>query len=509
MANAWLQAAARLCVLCAAGSGSFAVKAWSQEEWLQQIDVSDLKRHCTVLAADALEGREAGSRGGQAAAAYLVSEFRRLGLEPAGDGKDFRQSFGQNYSNVLARLPGSDDALRDECVVIGAHYDHVGYGNSSNSHGPLGQIHNGADDNASGVSVLLELAQALRVVPAPMRRTVVIAAWDAEEIGLLGSQHWVNQLGPRRKSVKLGVNIDMIGRMQTDRVMVVGWRSAAGLRSRLVEQNGPANIAFQFEPQVQNDSDHYSLYAGQIPVLHFDTGKHPDYHRPSDDVDKLKWDDMVRLAQVVARLVRAAADDPTLPAFRPDCFREPTATHWDPRARKPAPVRLGVSWSSEELKQGRIKVVSIAPQSPAQRIGLQPGDEFLEFDCWKQGTYDELRTVITCAPPSTRLVWRRPNVPEPMSATCRLTGEQVRCGIGLLPDPAMPGTFTVTHVVETSPADRAGLQPGDVLLQWGHEPVPAPEELARRVQNDSGPIRVVFEREGRVNAKTLELPPRP
>jgi acetylornithine deacetylase/succinyl-diaminopimelate desuccinylase-like protein len=186
------------------------------------ITAGDAKRHVDALADDTFEGREAGSRGGRAAGAYIVEELARLGLEPAGDdvaGPDGvrQRSFFQPFSpapspptaqpapqaaskppggvmrNILALLPGQDPAVSGELVVASAHYDHVGYGNATNSFGPIGLIHNGADDNASGVAGLIEVAEACVRLPSRPRRTILFAFWDGEEKGLLGSSHFIRE----------------------------------------------------------------------------------------------------------------------------------------------------------------------------------------------------------------------------------------------------------------------------------------------------------------------------
>jgi len=115
---------------------------------LETIKVEDLRKHVNVLASDTLEGREAGSRGGKAAGVYLIEQLKRFGIQPAGTENSFFQFFGSDYRNVLGYLPGSDPDLKKEYVIVCAHYDHVGYGNRTNSYGPFGTIHNGADDNA-------------------------------------------------------------------------------------------------------------------------------------------------------------------------------------------------------------------------------------------------------------------------------------------------------------------------------------------------------------------------
>ena len=158
---------------------------------LDSITRSELQRHIEVLADDTFEGREAGARGGQAAAGYIARLLQQCELKPGGDRGSYYQAFNSSCRNILASMEGSDPQLGQEVIVVGAHYDHVGYGTQRNSYGPWGYIHNGADDNASGVAGLLELAQALSHLPQRPRRTILLAFWDGEEKGLLGSKHWV------------------------------------------------------------------------------------------------------------------------------------------------------------------------------------------------------------------------------------------------------------------------------------------------------------------------------
>ena len=138
---------------------------------------NDLKRHVDVLADDTFEGRRAGTRGGRAAAGYLREQLLSMGLTPGGKKGQYSQPFRNDCQNLLAIVPGSDSQLSNEYILIGAHYDHVGYGSKKNSYGPTGYIHNGADDNASGTSALLEIAEALKLNPC--RRDIIyrILGW--------------------------------------------------------------------------------------------------------------------------------------------------------------------------------------------------------------------------------------------------------------------------------------------------------------------------------------------
>ncbi len=473
---------------------------------LSRIDVAGLKRHCSFLAADALEGRGAGTRGGQAAAAYLVSELKRMNLAPPPGWKDYRQPFGNQYANVIAVIPGRHATLKDEWIVLGGHYDHVGYGTAENSNGPVGKIHNGADDNASGTSLLLELASAFSDPASSLDRGVIIAFWDAEEIGLQGSKYWVSHPTVSLSQVKLAVNLDMIGRMRDDHVAVMGWRSAAGLRRAMVDANTDVPLRFGFDTAVTADSDHYSFYAARRPVIHFDTGKHVDYHRPSDDVEKVNFEGLVRLGRFVARMVMHAANMPTLPEFRQDAVNEPALAKVDPKARLSPPVRLGIRWTPQRSDDDRhLDVADIIPNTPASKVGIRKGDRLLKFDRWNGGTLDSFREAISVAPAEVEMEWQSPGEAETKSARIQLAGDRVRLGITYRTDPALPGCGVISTVMSFTPADRAGLEPGDVLLSLDDRELPPFAEWGRRLPADSAPITLSFERNGQPKRVTIEL----
>ena len=153
------------------------------------ITSDELEAHVYVLADDTFEGREAGTRGGHAAAGFIVDYLEQQGLEGAAEDGSFYQVFGEGYRNVLAILPGSDPELSDEFILIGAHYDHVGYGTPRNSYGPTGYIHNGADDNASGVSALMEVIDAMtnHGTPPASLGDCCLLGWRRERPAWLGA----------------------------------------------------------------------------------------------------------------------------------------------------------------------------------------------------------------------------------------------------------------------------------------------------------------------------------
>jgi len=366
------------------------------------IRADDAKRHVSALADDAFEGREGGSRGGRAAGSYIVDQLSRLGLEPAGDGGGFYQSFG-GMRNILALVRGGDPTVADELVVVGAHYDHVGYGNAANSYGPFGFVHNGADDNASGVAGLLEIAEAMQHLPAKPRRPILIAFWDGEEKGLLGSYHFVRVKPASVAGMKIvfSVNLDMIGRLRGERLEVYGARTAAGLRSAVVAANnrpGGQPLELAFDWAIEDDSDHYPFIAAGIPTVMFHTGLHDQYHRPSDDVHLVNFPGIEPVARLALEFVTAVADDPG-PArpFRDRARQESDATrraleavatggpmHTAPPTQSGAPVgqrpRWGIGTREDSCEPTAPVVVRVAAASPAATAGLVPGDRIIAVD---------------------------------------------------------------------------------------------------------------------------------
>jgi Zn-dependent M28 family amino/carboxypeptidase len=309
------------------------------------ITTDELKIHVDVLADDTFEGREAGSRGGRAAGNYLLKAFEKLELKPAGDAGSYVQSFGSSSRNILGLIEGSDPELKDQIVVLGAHYDHVGYGRATNSYGPWGYIHNGADDNASGIAGLLEIADALKRLPVPPRRSVLLACWDGEESGLLGSRHWTSWPTLPLARVACAINMDMIGRMQDGRLEVLGTRTGLGLRRLVSVANEERAATLDFSWQLKADSDHWPFYERRIPVLMFHTGLHGDYHRPSDDAHRINHAGLASVTRVAFQTVVQLADAEQAPAFREAVRRESSlGQHWLEQPTSPQPPRFGLPY---------------------------------------------------------------------------------------------------------------------------------------------------------------------
>jgi hypothetical protein len=272
------------------------------------------------LADDALEGRLAGSPGSACAADFLAGEFERLGLTPAGEDGTFFQSVplasvtnphapGGTGRNVIALLDGADPSRADELVIVGAHFDHLGTGAFGSMEAESAAIHNGADDNASGVAAMLAVAEHLTRGPRP-ERSVLFIAFTGEELGLLGSSHFAKNPTRPLDRVTAMLNLDMVGRLGEDPLIVYGMGTAEEWEEVVAAANAELALELAYESAGYGPSDHTSFYARDIPVLHFFTNVHADYHKPSDDWDRIDAPGIERVAEFVTLIAADVAARP-------------------------------------------------------------------------------------------------------------------------------------------------------------------------------------------------------
>lgn len=476
---------------------------------LESIHREELKGHVDYLADDALEGRAAGSRGGREAGDYLAQRLAELGTRGAGVDGGFHQPFGSEFRNVLALVEGGDPDLSSEYVLVGAHYDHLGYGTKKTSRGPIGQIHNGADDNASGTSALLELAEALTMLPHPPRRSILLAFWDAEEKGVLGSKHWAGQpLSPAERVVAL-VNVDMVGRLRDDRLIVYGTRSGYGWRRLISGCNEDPALCLEFNWDMKRNGDHWPFFERNIPSLMLHTGVHEEYHRPSDDAHTINVEGMRRVARLLFALVYDLANADEIPTFRPAATDEKESTRRVLADHEPElPERLGVQWEKQQPPGPGIRVTQVAVGSPADSAGLEAGDRIVECAGRPIRTSDELRWAVTSASnPVSIVVYRSGDQPR-LALTGHLEGNPMRLGFTWRVDLAEPGTVILSRVVAGSPAAEAGLEPGDHVCRIGGRDFADEAEFAELAKTLPAPLKVLVERDGRLRTVELHLEPR-
>jgi hypothetical protein len=474
------------------------------------ITVDELREHTGLLADDTLEGREAGKRGGIAAARYIENQLKAAGLRPAGDNGGFLQRFNPGYQNVIAMLPGTDPTLAGEYILVGAHYDHVGYGTWRNSNGPTGYIHNGADDNASGVAALLELVDALHRTQWQPRRSIIIAFWDGEEINLLGSRHWVKQPTVPLDKVRLAINIDMVGRLREGRLEIGGAHTGAGLRQQLSSTTLPPDLWIDFSWEYKENSDHWPLFLAGVPSILMHTGLHDDYHTPRDDIEKLNVPGIRLASAYILETVCRAADAETLPAFRPASRTENEST---PRQRQaalpPAEPRLGLTWDwADDEPESRMTIVAVAPGSASAAAGLHVGDRIVAVDGMAINDEVLLPAAVLQAPETLTLSIVRGDA-EPADVVVTLTGEPTKLGLSWREDDAEPGAVFITRVVPYSPAARAGVKVHDRIYSVAGEPFATSDVLLARVQEllAADPAKLQFEVEtaGRIRAIDVDL----
>jgi hypothetical protein len=330
-------------------------------------------------------------RAGLALDALVHAAERRFrpqlrGVRMAGAVRIVRQE--GEVSNVIGVLPGGDPALAREQVVIGAHYDHLGRGEfGSMRPAAAGEIHPGADDNASGASALVALARAFAGGPRPAR-TLVFVAFTAEEAGLIGSARYVESLQPSQVSSM--INLDMVGRLGESGVTVFGSESAAGLRDLVSRSAERHALALAFEDGMHGPSDHASFHAARIPALFFTTGAHDAYHTPDDRSEALRADGAERVLGLVSDVALALANTRRELAFAGAA----TASHAPPSGEGGYGPYLGTVPAFGAAGVRGAKLAAVRPGSPAERAGLLAGDVIVEFAGSPVASLEEFATLL-------------------------------------------------------------------------------------------------------------------
>lgn len=462
------------------------------EAALSTITAGELREHAGVLADDTFEGRAAGTQGGQAAAKYLLRCLRDSGLTPGIEGR-FAQPFLGNYKNLLAVIEGVDPQQQHEFVVVGAHYDHVGYGNRQNSNGPIGHIHNGADDNASGVATLLEVIDAMARTNYRPRRSILFAFWDGEEKGLLGSRYWTSNPTVPLENVRLAINIDMVGRLREGRLEVVGTRMGYGLRKHLCSSQPTGDMWIDFTWQLKDNSDHWSFLEKEIPAVCMHTGLHDDYHRPSDDIEKLNVDGMRQVGRYLLEQLCHLAEVDTLPCYRVrGCSESPATQRRTQSPLAPLPPRLGISWRFVGGAPSHLLVIQVQQNMPASDAGIQIGDKIVMVDGLPITSKSVLPAVVMQAKSevvlgllrshATRAVADHAKVGAAKTVTVALQGSPIRLGLSWREDEAEPQAVYTTRVVPHSPAARAGIRLFDRIYALDGQPIAGQNDLLQRVR---------------------------
>jgi len=287
--------------------------------------------------------------------------------------------------NVVAVLPGVGP-LADEAVVLGAHYDHIGFGGHGSLEPGKRAVHNGADDNASGVAVIIEIARFLASRPEKPRRTAIFIAFTGEEMGLLGSSHYAAQpLVPAERTVAM-LNFDMVGHLRDDKLTVMGTgtgKSFDGLLDRFGRQRG---LKLTKRPEGFGPSDHSAFNAKEIPAMHFFTGTHKYYHRPSDDFELLNIEGMRRVGELAADVTVALLED----AERPEYVVVKPRRVASSGGKRPYFGSIP-DFGSQETG---FAISGVATGGPADRAGLTGGDVIVRFGESKIGNLEDFDNAL-------------------------------------------------------------------------------------------------------------------
>lgn len=357
-----------------------ACKTTDQRSFQSDGAIPSLKKDITYLASDKLEGRETGKPGGKLAADYIAKRMEALKLKPMGDNGSYFQEFAMpqfdphNPHSTTSVVQGSNvigflDHGASHTIVIGAHYDHLGYGGFGSLYAEREPaIHNGADDNASGVAGLLYLADLCQ--EKYKRNNFLFIAFAGEERGLLGSNYFVKQSTADLSNVNYMLNMDMIGRLKAEKSLAVYGTGTSPQWKPVIEKLKIDSLQIVQTESGVGPSDHTSFYYEGVPVLHFFTGQHEDYHRPSDDVEKINFAGMASVLKYIEAIILEMNTMPKL------TFQETQDS--SQTMRSDFKVTLGVM--PDYLYSGKgMRIDGTRPDRPAAVAGLMKGDIILSM----------------------------------------------------------------------------------------------------------------------------------
>jgi hypothetical protein len=345
----------------------------------QTIDTKNIRQHIKVLSSDSLEGRGTGTAGEKLAIAYIQDQFKKIGLTPKGDKGSFTQKFpfkagvhGTGHEGTAYNVIGFLDNKAANTVIVGAHYDHLGLGmeGSSLQANSQGMIHNGADDNASGAAGVIELARYFKNNKVTEKNNILFICFSGEELGLLGSKYFTENPTIEFSNANYMINMDMVGRLDPKNGLTVSGSGTSPGWETLLKKLSTPEIPIKTDSSGTGPSDHTSFYLKNIPVLHFFTGSHGDYHKPSDDAEKINYEGESKVLEIIVKLIEAVDKDPKL-AFL-------TTKSKSMSGARSFKVTMGVMPSYSSTEEG-LKIDGVSDGKAAQKAGLLAGDLIVQM----------------------------------------------------------------------------------------------------------------------------------
>ncbi len=353
---------------------------WVEGDSNEIVNTENLKNHVKYLASDELKGRLTGSEGEKKAAVFIEKNLKKYGLNTEIQPFEYSVKLNPHDENTSVKTEGRNvigylDNKADKTIIIGAHYDHLGL--NEHHHSTLansaGQIHNGADDNASGVSTVLELARIFAKNKLKENVNYVFALFSGEEDGLIGSKKFAENVKTKYPNVISMINLDMVGRLNKDKVLNVGGIGTSPIFPDLVKKHKPAGFNLALDESGVGPSDHTSFYLKDIPVLFFFTGTHEDYHKPTDDTEKINFDG----ARMITNYVFGVANEIGNSSNVPFTKTKISQTKAVPKYK----VTLGIMPNYADTKDG-LHIDGVTENRPAANAGILAGDILTQIgDC--------------------------------------------------------------------------------------------------------------------------------
>jgi len=344
------------------------------------------------LTSSPLAGRLTGTEGDSLTRVFIREELKNAGLKPFTDngfqyfsvkvpfivpGTDSIKTRQVTTANVAMMIEGNDPELKSQYVIIGAHFDHLGMGGKSSSsrHQDTIALHPGADDNASGIAMMIQLARKLATDKKGHARSIVFVAFSGEEIGLTGSKYFESNMKIKPSDINIMVNLDMVGRMQDGNYLQVGGvGTAMGLQDAVVTLNDTTKLHLAFTQEGSGPSDHFSFYADSIPVLFVTTGTHADYHLPSDTWEKLNYNGMVATADYLYKVISEMTDNRVKLEFQLSGPQTPQSMG------RMGAITLGIMPDIAGAEKKGLRADLVTPGKPAALGGMKKGDIIISIE---------------------------------------------------------------------------------------------------------------------------------